>query len=149
MGAGMQVKGCVLCESDGGVLIADTPYWRVIRATDQVGFPLVYRVIWAEHVAEFSQLPPEDRERCMEAVAWVEQAVRDYLKPDKVNLAALGNMVPHMHWHIIPRYMWDSHFPNPVWGQAVREVSPEQWEGLEEQRKALECYMKDNAIVIL
>jgi len=140
----MHEKGCVLCESDGGVLLADGGDWRVIRATDQKGFPFVYRVIWAQHVAEFSELSPQEREQCMNAVAWVEQAVRDYLKPDKVNLAALGNMVPHLHWHIIARYTWDSHFPNPIWGQAVRDVAPEQWQGLEQQAKALGLYLKDN-----
>ncbi|MGL4667909.1 MAG: HIT family protein [Saezia sp.] len=140
----MQMKNCVLCESDGGVLVADTEHWRVIRATDQKGFPCVYRVIWEKHVAEFSDLSSWEREHCMHAVAWVEQAVRDYLKPDKVNLAALGNMVPHLHWHIIARYEWDSHFPNPVWGQAVREVPLEMWEGLRDSCQALECYLKDN-----
>ena len=40
----------------------------------------------------------------------------------KINLATLGNVVPHLHWHVIARFDWDSHFPNPVWGAARREV---------------------------
>ncbi|MET0207803.1 MAG: HIT domain-containing protein, partial [Burkholderiaceae bacterium] len=44
------------------------------------------------------------------------------LAPAKINLAALGNMVPHLHWHVIARFDWDSHFPNPVWGERKRSV---------------------------
>jgi diadenosine tetraphosphate (Ap4A) HIT family hydrolase len=58
----------------------------------------------------------------MSIVLAVEQALRRVLNPDKVNLASLGNMTPHLHWHVIPRFRDDRHFPNPVWGQvAARE----------------------------
>jgi hypothetical protein len=40
--------------------------------------------------------------------------------PGKVNVASLGNMTPHLHWHVIPRFADDAHFPNPVWTEAVR-----------------------------
>ena len=40
--------------------------------------------------------------------------------PTKINLASLGNLVPHLHWHIVARFDWDSHFPQPVWGAAQR-----------------------------
>ena len=46
------------------------------------------------------------------------------LQPAKVNLAALGNMVPHLHWHVIPRFADDSHFPQPVWGARQRPGAP-------------------------
>ncbi|MCY1244752.1 hypothetical protein D9M72_578480 [compost metagenome] len=42
------------------------------------------------------------------------------MAPDKVNLAAFGNMVPHLHWHIIPRYRWDTHFPEAIWAAPQR-----------------------------
>lgn len=141
----MHEENCILCHADGGQLLVKTPHWRVIRAVDQVGFPYVFRVVWQKHMAELSDLSSLDREQCMRVVAWVERAVRDYLKPDKVNLAALGNMVPHLHWHIIPRYKWDSHFPHPIWANAVRHVPLELWDGLAESCQALECYLKDSA----
>jgi len=50
----------------------------------------------------------------------VELALRDVLTPVKINVASLGNMVPHLHWHVIPRFADDAHFPNPVWTEAVR-----------------------------
>ena len=92
---------------------------RVIRA-QEAGFPAFYRVVWNVHVAEFSDLAAADRVHCMEAVALVDQALRQHLSPTKVNIAALGNMVPHLHWHVIARFDWDSHFPAPVWATAQR-----------------------------
>jgi diadenosine tetraphosphate (Ap4A) HIT family hydrolase len=45
------------------------------------------------------------------------------MNPDKINLASLGNVVPHLHWHVIPRFADDAHFPSPVWAQAQRPSS--------------------------
>lgn len=119
------VAGCPLCETDGGTLIWRGERLRVIRA-DEAGFPAFYRVVWNAHVAEFSDLSVQDRAHCMAAVCAVEQALRTHLQPAKINLAALGNMVPHLHWHVIARFGWDSHFPAPVWAAAQRERALEQ-----------------------
>jgi len=54
----------------------------------------------------------------------VEQVLRETLAPTKINLAALGNMVPHLHWHVIARFDWDSHFPQPIWGPRQRTPVP-------------------------
>jgi diadenosine tetraphosphate (Ap4A) HIT family hydrolase len=45
------------------------------------------------------------------------------MKPDKINLASLGNMTPHLHWHVIPRFVDDKHFPAPIWATPTRESS--------------------------
>jgi diadenosine tetraphosphate (Ap4A) HIT family hydrolase len=50
--------------------------------------------------------------------------VRNIMLPEKINLACLGNMTPHLHWHVIPRYLDDAHFPSPVWAQAQRQPLP-------------------------
>jgi diadenosine tetraphosphate (Ap4A) HIT family hydrolase len=126
-----------LCESAGGLLLWAGPRFRLIRA-DEAGFPAFYRIVWNDHVAEFSELGAADRALCMEAVAVVEQCLRDHLAPDKINLAALGNMVPHLHWHVIARFKWDSHFPAPVWASAARTAPPDQLRKLEGARPALE-----------
>lgn len=110
---------CPLCDSDGGTLIWSGAKLRVIRA-QEAGFPGFYRVVWKAHVAEFSDLSAADRSLCMEAVTVVERVLREQLSPTKINLAALGNMVAHLHWHVIARYDWDSHFPAPVWAGAQR-----------------------------
>lgn len=111
---------CVLCDTAGGELIWRGEKLRVIRAAE-AGFPGFYRVVWNAHVAEFSDLGASERALCMEAVALVERVLREQLAPTKINLAALGNMVAHLHWHVIARYGWDSHFPGAVWAPAQRE----------------------------
>ena len=116
---------CPLCAEDGGALVWRGEHLRVIRA-NEAGFPAFYRVVWNAHAAEFSDLSAAERMHCMDAVAVVEQALREHLAPTKINIAALGNMVPHLHWHVIARFAWDSHFPSPVWASAQRPSPAEQ-----------------------
>lgn len=108
-------------------MVAQGTQWRVIHA-EEAGFPAFYRVVWAAHVAEFSDLSDDDRTECMRVVVAVERALRDALAPAKMNVATLGNMVPHLHWHVIARFDWDSHFPSPVWAEArrARDMAREQ-----------------------
>jgi len=117
------VATCDLCQNAGGRPVWASDAWRVIGVSD-ADFPAFYRVVSTRHVAEFSDLPEAPRARCMQLVSTVERVLLDRLKPTKINLAALGNMVPHLHWHVIARFDWDSHFPQPIWGGRQREVSP-------------------------
>ena len=111
---------CELCE------LAVAPIYRddklSVILVDDAAYPGFCRVIWNEHVKEMSDLAPPDRMRLNDAVWHVELALRDVLAPGKVNVASLGNMTPHLHWHVIPRFADDAHFPNPVWTEAVRET---------------------------
>ena len=132
---------CVLCDTDGGQLVWRGEQLRVIRA-DEAGFPAFYRVVWNAHVAEFSELDAGARQHCMEAVTVVEQALREHLAPAKINLAALGNMVPHLHWHVIARFDWDSHFPAPVWAAAQRARNEAQEEAVRERLPALDARLR-------
>ena len=113
--------GCELCEQEGGLLLLQTPLWRVIRALD-ADHPAFYRVIWNAHVSEWTDLPPADRAAMMRVVEAVETVLRETLQPTKVNLASLGNVVPHLHWHVIARFTWDARWPAPVWAAKQREV---------------------------
>lgn len=131
------VMTCPLCTTDGGLLVWRGTHLRVIRA-DEPGFPAFYRVVWNAHVAEFSDLDAAQRQHCMDAVTLVEQVLREHLAPAKVNLAALGNMVPHLHWHVIARFAWDSHFPAPVWAAAQRERDSAQEDALHERLPVLD-----------
>lgn len=117
-----RVAGCPLCETPGGRLVFEGAKLRVVHAQEE-GFPAFYRVVWQDHAAEFSDLDAADRVLCMEAVVRVEQCLRDALAPTKLNIAALGNMVAHLHWHVIARFDWDSHFPGSVWA-AVQRTAP-------------------------
>jgi diadenosine tetraphosphate (Ap4A) HIT family hydrolase len=114
-------RGCVLCREHAGVPLWQDAAWRVIRAEDG-DFPAFYRVIARHHVGEFSALLAPERQRCMELVCAIERVLIERLRPTKINLAALGNMVPHLHWHVIARFDWDSQFPQAVWGTRQREV---------------------------
>lgn len=119
------VQACPLCTADGGLLVFRNEDLRIIQA-GEAGFPAFYRVVWNRHVAEFSDLSAAERDTCMNAVVAVEQVLRAELQPTKINLAALGNMVAHLHWHVIARFAWDSHFPAPVWAASQRPADAEQ-----------------------
>jgi len=117
--------GCELCAtgpSPAWTEVASDERLRILRVLDAPDFPAFYRVVWRAHVAEFTDLSSAERLHCMEAVAGVEQVLREMLAPIKVNLASLGNVVPHLHWHVIARFADDSHFPQPIWG--VRQRDP-------------------------
>ncbi|AVP58613.1 HIT family protein [Pulveribacter suum] len=118
-------SNCPLCAAEGGTVLWRGEQLRVIHV-DEPGFPAFYRVVWNAHVAEFSDLAEGQRQHCMQAVALVEQALREHAQPDKVNLASLGNVVPHLHWHVIARHAWDSHWPAPLWAAPQRAREPER-----------------------
>ena len=133
----MKQAGCPLCEAPGGRIVVQAPRWRLVHAQEP-GFPAFYRVVWEQHVREFSQLVPADRQSCMDVVVAVEEALLRHLQPAKVNVASLGNAVAHLHWHVIARFDWDSHFPGAVWAAAQRPVEPHRIEALEARLPALE-----------
>ncbi|MBS1144733.1 MAG: hypothetical protein H6R14_2139 [Proteobacteria bacterium] len=118
MGVGSQA--CELCANDGGFVLWRSRWCRVVRVDDP-HYPGFCRVIWNDHVREMSDLPPEFRSKLMRVVITVETVVRRLFNPDKINLASFGNVVPHLHWHIIPRWQDDRHFPEPIWGSVRRE----------------------------
>lgn len=115
---------CPFCAGEGGEVVWRDPVLRVVLANEN-GYPGFARVIWHAHVAEMSDLPVAAREHLMRAVFAVETAQRTVMSPHKVNVASLGNMVPHVHWHVIPRYRDDVHFPGSVWSAPQREVPQE------------------------
>lgn len=110
---------CPLCSSDGGRVVFRTDKFRIIHA-EELGFPAFYRLIWNAHVREFTDLAEDDQSLCWQALAIVERCLRQHVSPDKINLASLGNQVPHLHWHVIGRFAWDSHFPAAVWAAPMR-----------------------------
>jgi diadenosine tetraphosphate (Ap4A) HIT family hydrolase len=116
-----KAAACELCELAASSKVVANDRFSVILA-DEANYPGFARVVWNEHVREVSDLADEDRLLLNDAVWKLEQAVREVMQPLKVNVASLGNVVPHLHWHVIPRYADDAHFPAPVWAQAVRET---------------------------
>jgi diadenosine tetraphosphate (Ap4A) HIT family hydrolase len=113
---------CELCEADGGEVLFRNGDYRVVLV-DDAAYPGFCRVVWHEHVREMTSLTTAQRTAVMDAVWRVETALREVMQPDKINLASFGNMTPHVHWHVIPRFADDAHFPNPVWGEVRRTAS--------------------------
>jgi diadenosine tetraphosphate (Ap4A) HIT family hydrolase len=109
---------CELCDLAAPPIYQDDKLSVIL--VDDAAYPGFCRVIWNAHVKEMSDLSPPDRMRLNDVVWHVELALREVMAPGKVNVASLGNMTPHLHWHVIPRFADDAHFPNPVWTTAVR-----------------------------
>ena len=111
---------CPLCQPENENLLWRDTTLRVILVKDP-DYPAFCRVILNRHVPEMTDLPPDERLHLLQAVFAVETALRELLRPDKINLASLGNQVPHLHWHVIPRFGDDAHFPDPVWAARRRD----------------------------
>ena len=114
---------CELCDADGGEILHQALQFRVVLI-DDANYPGFCRVIWQDHMKEVTDLHEIDRMVMMDVLWQVETVVREVMQPLKINLASLGNMVPHLHWHVIPRYADDAHFPAPVWAAAQR-ITPD------------------------
>jgi diadenosine tetraphosphate (Ap4A) HIT family hydrolase len=112
---------CELCAAVGGQLLWKDSLCRV-ALIDEPGYAGYCRVIWNSHVAEMTDLSDADRAHCMRVVLAVESVLRELLAPDKINLASLGNFTPHVHWHVIPRFHDDPHFPQAIWAARQREA---------------------------
>lgn len=117
----MNVKGagCELCSQAGGEVLWQDTACRVVLVADP-DYPGYCRVIWRAHVREMTDLDSAEQQYCMRVVFAVEHALRSVLKPHKINLASFGNLAPHLHWHVIPRFEDDPHFPHSVWGERQR-----------------------------
>jgi diadenosine tetraphosphate (Ap4A) HIT family hydrolase len=116
----LSAASCEFCASPGGPVLWQNDLCRVVRV-DEPDYPGFVRVILKRHAREMADLAPGEREALMAVVFAVEAAVRETMQADKMNLASLGNMTPHVHWHVVPRFADDRHFPNPIWAAPRRE----------------------------
>jgi len=114
------MDSCEFCAGVGGTVLWESATCRVVLVEDP-DYPGFCRVVWTAHVREMTDLAPGERIALMNVVFAVEEVVRSLFAPDKMNLASLGNMTPHVHWHVIPRWQDDRHFPGPIWGSPQRE----------------------------
>jgi len=108
---------CPLCEEKNENIIYENGLFRVILVDE---IPAFTRIILNRHISEFSDLSLEESLDISKAIYKIEKAMLKYIKPDKVNIASLGNYVPHLHIHIIPRYKEDSWYPDSIWSEKHR-----------------------------
>jgi len=140
------VPSCALCAGDGGDLVWRNNALRVV-IVDDPDLPGYTRVVWHAHVAEMTDLGAREKNELMQAVFLVESVQRQILQADKINLASLGNMTPHLHWHVIPRWRGDPWFPDSIWS-ARHECNPlpaTQWR---DRRRALAALREDYACAL-
>ena len=114
---------CPICSAQNAEILWQNPPLRAIAWHNEANVPAFCRVIWQAHVAEMTDLAADERAEIMNAVYRVEAAMRQVFRPAKINLASLGNVVPHLHWHVIARFDNDANFPAPIWAPAQRKAA--------------------------
>ena len=116
------MSDCPYCRNTTDQVIWSDGVTRVMYI-DDAPFVGWCRVIWHAHAMELTDLDEVERSRLMPTVFAVETGLRKLLSPAKINLASMGTAMPHVHWHIVPRFPDDTHFPDPVWSTPKRPPS--------------------------
>ena len=80
------------------------------------------KIFTIEVYKELTDLPKTLRKTLYEVMEIIEEEMRLYYKPEKINIAAFGNYLPHMHIHVMARFKEDSYFPEPMWGEKQRDA---------------------------
>ena len=120
---------CPMCrrwQDEPDLRIAEFPHSYAVLNRDQF-FPGYSLLFTREHVTELFHLDPGVRSGLMEEVNQLAAALNRAFTPTKMNYELLGNMVPHIHWHLIPRHAGDPLWPRPIWSEPhqERQLAPE------------------------
>jgi len=116
----MNCPMCTRWAEEPQLQIAALEHCYVLLNRDQF-FPGYTFVFTREHVTELFHLEPAVRQEVMEEVSRVAEALAEVYRPTKMNYELLGNMVPHMHWHLVPRFAGDPLWPRPIWSEPHTE----------------------------
>ncbi len=114
---------CALCERIEKIKAGAYPYLiqELKHSYFLIGehqyFPGYSVLLAKDHHREMTDLPPHKAAELFEEMMLVHRAIEQVMKPTKMNLCSLGNVVPHIHWHFFPRYETDPQFKNPPWLQ--------------------------------
>ncbi len=122
---------CIMCqrwqnEPDLRIIELDQCYVQLNRDQFFRGYTFVFT---REHVTELFHLDQQARQRVVEEVNLVAAALAQVYQPTKMNYELLGNMVPHMHWHLVPRFTDDPLWPRPIWSEPhpEKQLPPEKY----------------------
>lgn len=123
---------CIMCrrwEDDQDLQIVELDHSYAILNRDQF-FPGYTLLFTKEHVTELFHLDRAVRTGLMEEVSRVAAALYAVFQPAKINYELLGNMVPHIHWHLVPRFAGDPLWPRPIWAEPHTEamLSPGEYD---------------------
>jgi len=119
----LQHPDCLFCSLPSEKILWQDESCAIISA-DDADYPGYVIVIWHGHEKEMTDLTGDEQMYLLSVVSRTEAALRRLLNPDKINLASFGNKVPHIHWHVIPRFADDAHFPEAIWGERQRQAAP-------------------------
>lgn len=119
--------------------IEDWGLCRVALKSDRT-WPWLYLVPRRENIREIYDLSPQDQSQLIREVAMAASALNILYKPDKINTAALGNMVPQLHVHVFARYTNDPAWPRPVWAVQTEEIPYTDKDKSAEIQKLKECF---------
>ena len=79
------------------------------------------KIFTIQKYKELTDVPKPLRKKLYEVMEIIEEQMRSFYKPEKINIAAFGNYLPHVHIHVMARFKVDSYFPEPMWGEKQRE----------------------------
>ncbi len=126
---------------DSSHFIEDWPLCRVSLKSDRT-WPWLYLVPRRDGIREMYELPAADQMQLIREMGMAQQALQTLYAPDKINTAALGNMVPQLHIHIFGRYKTDAAWPRPVWAIHTDEIPYTETDKLAEIQKLKSCFEK-------
>ncbi len=125
------MQSCQMCTKwldEPDLRIAELEHSFVLLNRDQYcpGYTFVFT---KHHVTELFHLDRQVRAALIEEVTLVAASLYNLFKPAKMNYELLGNIVPHMHWHLVPRFATDPLWPRPIWGESHEPVvlAPEEY----------------------
>lgn len=110
---------------DSSLLVTDLLLCQV-RLNKNATFPWLMLIPRQDNIIEIMDLSPEDQIVLMEEISLTSRVIRDVFQPDKINVAALGNVVPQLHVHVVARYTYDEAWPHPIWNSGFHsEYDPD------------------------
>lgn len=112
---------CSRWDDDADLRITEFANSYLILNRDQF-FPGYCLLFAKQHVTELFDLDRQVRQGMVEELTQVAEQLARLFKADKINYELLGNMVPHIHWHLVPRRQSDPLWPRPIWAEAHQEL---------------------------
>ena len=122
------------------ITLADWPLCRVLLMND-ASYPWLILVPRRPGLRDFHDVAPEDMPQFVDEISGASRALQSSFQPDKINVAALGNMVPQLHLHIIARFSDDPAWPGPVWG--AQPAVPYESGALHERIESLKAAFRE------
>lgn len=119
---------CHRWENEPELRIAEFEYSCLMLNRDQyfTGYCFLFA---KEHLTDFARLDATLQHGMIDEMTRVANVLQTIFSPDKINYELLGNMVPHIHWHIVPRFITDQLWPRPIWSEphAEKILTPDEY----------------------